>query len=167
MPTVSESVCCQEIPETEGKIRELDVQNTVSQIMRGSDQFAWTDGCCKQLPCKCTSKYRKNSGTNRPTYDFIVFTLFTRMWMCGFNLNQYFIIPGHYVTWLTGNWQDGAGKPGEEFKLWYHHVLLSRLELNSHLTSRFSNILILSCRYRIYYIYIYIYIYCNITILTV
>ena len=68
MPTVSESVCCQEIPETEGELRELDVQNTVSLFMRGSDQFAWTDGWCKHSP-------RKSSGTNGPTYDFIVFTL--------------------------------------------------------------------------------------------
>ena len=43
MPIVSEIVCCQEIPEEEGKLRELDVQSTVSQIMRGSDQFTWTD----------------------------------------------------------------------------------------------------------------------------
>ena len=28
MPTVKESVCCQEIPEAEEKLRELDVQNT-------------------------------------------------------------------------------------------------------------------------------------------
>ena len=59
MPTVSESVCCQEIPETEGKLRELDVQNTVSLIMRGSDQFAWKDGWCKQSPCTCISSIAK------------------------------------------------------------------------------------------------------------
>ena len=30
IPTVSESACCQEIPKAEEKLRELDVQNTVS-----------------------------------------------------------------------------------------------------------------------------------------
>ena len=59
MPTVSAIVCCQEIPEEEGKLRELDVQSTVSQIMRGLDQFAWTDGCCKQSHRKCTTSIAK------------------------------------------------------------------------------------------------------------
>ena len=54
-----ESVCCSEIPEEEGKLRDLDVQNTLSQIMRGSDQFAWIDGCCKQSARKCTSSIAK------------------------------------------------------------------------------------------------------------
>ena len=41
------------------KTKRMDVQNTVSQSMRGSDQFAWTDGCCKQLTRICTSSIVK------------------------------------------------------------------------------------------------------------
>ena len=59
MSTVSESVCCQEIPEAEGKLREMDVRITVPQIMRGTYQFACTDGSYKQSPCKWTNSITK------------------------------------------------------------------------------------------------------------
>ena len=55
MPSVSESVCCQEIPKKEGNLAELNAQNTLSLTMRGSDRFVWADGCCKQLHRKCNS----------------------------------------------------------------------------------------------------------------
>ena len=48
------------IPQAEGKLRELDVQKTVLQIIRGSDQFTW---CCKQLPHKYTSSITKTVQT--------------------------------------------------------------------------------------------------------
>ena len=80
MTTVSESVCCQEIPEEEGKLRELDVQSTASQIMRGSDQFSRTDGCCKQSHRKSTNSIAKIvEPMNRPAHNFVVFTLLTRV----------------------------------------------------------------------------------------
>ena len=41
------------------KLREMYAQNTVPQIMRGTDQFAWTDGCCKQSPHKWTNSITK------------------------------------------------------------------------------------------------------------
>ena len=114
MPTVSESVCCQEIPEEEGKLRELDVQSTVSQIMRGSDQFAWTDGCCKQSHRKCTTSIAK---TVKPMDLHTIIVLSSPyshvdVWI-SFKSVVY-IIPRHYVT---GNWQDGAGNIWKEIQV--------------------------------------------------
>ena len=85
--------------------------------MRGSDQFAWTGGHCKQSHHKCTSSIVK---TVKPMYlhTNVLSSPYSNldvMDLISFKSVDD-IIPRHYVTWLTGNWQDGAANIWKEYK---------------------------------------------------
>ena len=76
MPTARESVCCQEIPEVEEKLRELDVQNTdCITDHEGFGSVCLDRWVLQTAASQMHQQYGRNSETNGPTHKFVVFAL--------------------------------------------------------------------------------------------
>ena len=101
MSTVSDSVCRQEIPETEGKLRELDVQNAVSQIIRGSISLPGQMGAANSRLTKAPAVSRKQ--WNQWTYTILLSSPYSLVCGCIDFIQISTLSYLDTVTWLTGN----------------------------------------------------------------